>query len=61
LRPRAAFLCVLAVAACSGCAPVARLPELDAKAVAAEQRREQVAQMRSYYAAIHRSTMSRSA
>jgi len=42
------------VAALAGCAPVARLPELDAKAIAAEQRSEQIAQMRSYYAAVHR-------
>ena len=51
MRRIAALLCVVAIA---GCAPVARLPDLDAKAVEAEQRPEQIAQMRSYYAAIHR-------
>jgi hypothetical protein len=49
-----AFLCVLVATACSGCAPLSRLPDLDAKEVAAEQRREQTAQMRGYYAALHR-------
>ena len=53
MRVRVALLCLLAFVA-AGCAPVSRLPDLDAKAVAAEQRREQIAQMRSYYAAIHR-------
>jgi len=56
LRPRAAVLVLvlLPVLAGAGCAPVARLPALDQKAVEAEQRREQIAQMRSYYAAVHR-------
>jgi beta-barrel assembly-enhancing protease len=54
LRARAAVLCIVAVVACAGCKPVSRLPDLDPKAVAAEQRREQIAQMRSYYAAVHR-------
>jgi len=51
-RPCPAVL--LLVLACAGCTPVARLPDLDPKAVAAEQRREQIAQMRSYYAGVHR-------
>lgn len=50
-RKVAALLCLMAL---TGCAPVSRLPDLDAKEVAAEQRREQIAQMRSYYAAVHR-------
>lgn len=52
MRPRAAVL--LLVLAGAGCAPISRLPALDQKAVEAEQRREQIAQMRSYYAAIAR-------
>ena len=52
LRPRTAIL--LVVLAGAGCAPVARLPALDQKAVEAEQRREQIAQMRSYYAGVRR-------
>lgn len=52
LLARVAVVCL--VAACAACAPVSRLPDLDAKAVAAEQRREQIAQMRTYYAAVHR-------
>ena len=52
LRLRAAVL--LLVLACAGCTPVSRLPALDAKAVAAEQRREQISQMRSYYTGLHR-------
>ncbi|MGN6572428.1 MAG: M48 family metalloprotease [Pseudolabrys sp.] len=53
LRACAAVLW-LVMLACTGCTPVARLPALDAKEVASEQRREQIAQMRSYYAGIHR-------
>jgi hypothetical protein len=52
LRPCTVVL--LLVTACAGCAPVARLPDLDPTAIAAEQRREQIAQMRSYYAAVRR-------
>lgn len=52
LRLRAAVL--LLVLVCAGCTPVSRLPALDAKAVEAEQRREQIAQMRSYYAGLRR-------
>ena len=51
-RLRAAVL--LLVLACAGCTPVSRLPALDAKAVADEQRREQITQMRSYYTGLHR-------
>jgi len=54
LRACVAVLCLAVMALCAACAPVSRLPALDAKAVAAEQRREQIAQMRSYYAAVHR-------
>ena len=40
---------------CGGCAgPVARLPDLDADAIAAERRRQQIAQMRDYYAQVAR-------
>lgn len=53
MRANITLPCLIALA-CVGCAPVARLPELDTKAVAAEQRREQIAQARSYYAAVHR-------
>jgi beta-barrel assembly-enhancing protease len=52
LRPCPAVL--LIVLACAGCTPVALLPALDAKAVAAEQRREQISQMRSYYEGVRR-------
>jgi len=51
--PRA-FTALLCLVALTACAPVSRLPDLDAKAIATEQRREQIAQMRSYYAAVHR-------
>jgi hypothetical protein len=52
LLGRVAVVCLVAV--CAACAPVSRQPDLEAKAVAAEQRREQIAQMRAYYAAVHR-------
>jgi Zn-dependent protease with chaperone function len=40
---------------CAGCGmPVARLPDLPAAEVAAEQRRQQVAQIRDYYAQLSR-------
>ena len=51
---RASTAVLLVVIACAGCTPVSRLPDLDPKAVAAEQRREQIAQMRSYYAGVRR-------
>jgi hypothetical protein len=51
---RSSTAVLLFVLACAGCKPVSRLPALDEKAVAAEQRREQIAQMRSYYAGLHR-------
>jgi len=39
----------------AGCAiPVSKLPELPADVVAAEQRREQIAQLRKYYGELHR-------
>ena len=50
--PRTAVL--LLALALAGCTPVSRLPELDAKAIADEQRREQITQMRSYYEGLHR-------
>ena len=51
--PRA-FTALLFALVCAGCAPMSRLPALDPKEIAAEQRREQIAQIRSYYAAVHR-------
>lgn len=39
---------------CAGCGPVSKLPELGKDEVAKEQRREQIAQMRSYFAELHR-------
>ena len=45
------FLALLFVAACS---PVSRLPALPADEVAAEQRRQQVAQLRDYFAQLGR-------
>jgi len=40
---------------CAGCAePAARLPELDAATIAAELRRQQIAQIRDYYARVAR-------
>jgi hypothetical protein len=39
---------------CAGCAPVSKLPDLDKNDVKAEQRREQIAQMRSYFTELHR-------
>ena len=39
----------------AGCAmPVSKLPDLPADVVAAEQRREQIAQLRKYYSELHR-------
>lgn len=52
MRPSAAILSF--ALACAGCTPVSRLPALDAKAIAAEQRREQISQMHSYYAGLRR-------
>jgi len=51
--PRA-FTALLCLVALTACAPVSRLPDIDAKAIATEQRREEIAQMRSYFAAVHR-------
>lgn len=43
------------VLVCTGCAaPVARLPDLPKDVVAAEQRRQQIAQLRQYYSERHR-------
>lgn len=40
---------------CGACAmPASRLPDLPSDVVAAEQRREQIAQLRKYYAELHR-------
>jgi PDZ domain len=46
---------IAGVGLCAGCAmPVSRLPDLPAAAVAAEQRRQQIAQIREYYAQLAR-------
>lgn len=45
---------LLASALLCACAPVSKLPALDKAEVAAEQRREQIAQMRGYFAELHR-------
>ena len=42
------------LALCAGCGPVSKLPDLDKDEVKAEQRREQIAQMRAYYSELHR-------
>jgi hypothetical protein len=39
---------------CAGCGPVSKLPDLDKDEVKAEQRREQIAQMRTYFNELHR-------
>lgn len=39
---------------CAACAPVSKLPALDKDEIKAEQRREQIAQMRNYFAELHR-------
>ena len=39
---------------CAACTPVSKLPALDKDEIAAEQRREQIAQMRTYFAELHR-------
>ena len=55
LRGKGRAILIAMVAASAGCAgPVSRLPELDKTAVEAEQRREQIAQMREYYDQLHR-------
>lgn len=41
---------------CAGCGPVSKLPALDQDEVKAEQRREQIAQMRGYFSELHRVT-----
>ena len=46
--------CVAGAILCAACGPVSRLPELDKAEVAAEQKREQIAQMRNYFAELHR-------
>jgi hypothetical protein len=54
MRPVRAILIATALG-CAHCAgPVSRLPELDKAAVQAEQRTEQIAQMRDYYAGLRR-------
>lgn len=46
-----AIICVMLAAAC---APVSRLPALDANEIDAEQRLEQIAHFRKYYSELHR-------
>lgn len=46
--------CLIALLLCAGCGPVSRLPALDKREVATEQTREQIAQMRRYFAELHR-------
>ena len=46
-----AFVCALL---CADCAPVSRLPALSEDAIEAEKRIEQIAQIRIYYAELHR-------
>ena len=45
---------IVSVLLAVACAPVSRLPALDANAVEAEQRLEQIAHLRKYYAELHR-------
>lgn len=55
MRPLRAAVPIAIVLGCAHCAgPVSRLPELDKTAVQAEQRTEQIAQMRDYYAGLSR-------
>ncbi len=45
---------LMGVLLCAACAPVSRLPALPADEVRAEQRLEQIAHIRKYYAELHR-------
>jgi hypothetical protein len=55
LRRKGRTVLIALCVAAGGCAgPVRRLPTLDKTEVEAEQRREQIAQMRDYYAQLHR-------
>lgn len=45
---------IVSVLLCASCAPQARLPQLPADEVKAEQRLEQIAHIREYYAGLHR-------
>jgi len=54
LRWSGASLLLASALLCAACAPVSKLPELDKDEIKAEQRREQIAQMRNYFAELHR-------
>jgi hypothetical protein len=54
LRSLRAAACVAGAILCAACAPVSKLPALDKDEIKAEQRREQIAQMRNYFAELHR-------
>lgn len=55
IRPIGAAVALALALPMAGCAmPVSKLPDLPADAVAAEQRREQIAQLRKHYSELHR-------
>jgi len=54
LRSSRWWLSLVSVLLCAGCAPVSRLPALSEDAIEAEKRIEQIAQIRKYYAELHR-------
>ncbi len=54
MRPVLTIVLVAGGLLCAGCGPISKLPALDKDEVAAEQRREQIAQMRGYFAELHR-------
>jgi membrane-associated protease RseP (regulator of RpoE activity) len=55
MRPFRAAVLIAIVLGCAHCAgPISRLPDLDKASLQAEQRTEQIAQMRDYYAGVSR-------
>ena len=51
---RAGVWLIALLVLCAGCGPVSKLPDLDKDEVKAEQRREQIAQMRTYFSELRR-------
>jgi peptidase M48-like protein len=47
-------LIILALSLCAACAPVSKLPPLPADEIKAEQRKQQIAQLRSYFEQLNR-------
>lgn len=54
MRPRRWWLLIASLWLCASCAPISQLPDLPADEIAAEKRRQQIAQVRDYYAQLNR-------